>query len=66
MKPSYWLTNKKWYEKDYHTGRSFLLLTDDEVKKIDPAYLMKAEEKVECGIYNIFIYSYDVLDEKGE
>lgn len=65
VEPYYWLTNVHWYEADYHSGKSFLLLTDQEMEWIAQSYIDSAEEIQKCGIYNILIYPYDVLDEEG-
>ena len=65
VEPYYWLTNVHWYEPDYHSGRSFLLLSEQEMGWIDQSYIDSAEKIEKCGPYNILIYSYDVLDEEG-
>lgn len=66
LEPYYWLTNVNWYEEDYHTGKSFLLLTDEEMELIDSDLTDAADKVLECGEYHILIYSYDVLDEEAE
>lgn len=66
IKPHYWLTSKRFYEPDYYVGKSFLLLTEYEIKNgftphvlainnlADPIKVLKFKK------YTIFVYDYNI------
>lgn len=65
LSPYKWYSNKKWYEKGYHTGRTFFAFTNKEV--IGDYYIdvyVKPDEIVETKNYKIYIYNKNPFDDE--
>lgn len=60
--PYYWLTPDRIYKKDYHTGKTFLLLTKDEEKIANKTLLAKGTKVKEINEYCIYIYDINPLN----
>lgn len=58
--PFYWLTSKRWYEPDYHTGRSFVLLGQEE--SVDAKYYRMAERVDRFGRYTVLVYEKNLCN----
>ena len=65
VSPYYWLTSKDWYEPDFYTGRSFLMLTSGEIEGYAPngyeaTQLGNPDEILTYGDYTILVYNYNI------
>ena len=62
-----WYTCKRWYEPDYHSGRTFLMLTDTEYQN-EYWYSFAMDicggpvEVLKYGRMNILIYDYNIAE----
>ena len=63
VSPVKWLTSDTFYEPDIYVGNTFLMITDDELKKGFPNGINVWGQPKETFIfkkYNIFVYDYNV------
>ena len=66
IRPHYWLTSKRFYEPDYYVGKSFLLLTDSQIKySYTPQVFVKNDlgepvKVLRFKKYTVFIYDYNI------
>lgn len=63
--PYNWLTSDHFYEPDYYIGTSFLMLTDDELKRYLPNGISNLNlgnpvEILKFKIYTILVYDYNI------
>lgn len=66
IKPHYWLTSKRFYEPDYYVGKTFLLLTDNEIENGFTPHVFatndlgKPSKVLKFKMYTIFVYDYNI------
>ncbi len=66
IRPHYWLTSKRFYEPDYYVGKSFLLLTDYQIKNSFTTHVFVKNDLGEpikvlrFKKYTVFIYDYNI------
>lgn len=67
VSPSYWLTSKEWYQPEYYSGNTFLMLSSDELAEYAPdGYghtALGEPDKIETyGNFSILIYDYNIAE----
>ena len=66
IKPHYWQTSKRFYEPDYYVGKSFLLLTDYQIKNSFTLHVLAKNDLGEptkvlrFKKYTFLIYDYNI------
>lgn len=60
--PYLWLTSKHIYSQSYHSGKTFLMLTDSEVKQAKPELLQGSTIATHISNFTIYVYDKNIFD----
>ncbi|SFM12995.1 hypothetical protein SAMN03159341_11780 [Paenibacillus sp. 1_12] len=64
LTPFKWLTSQRWYQNDYHTGETFLLLLDNERNNVNRdklnSYLGEPIKVYKENNFDVLVYNFNI------